>query len=115
MFDPRRCKSDGTCACFSGWLGAHCDKPATDTPPPECEMDSDCGSGGVCDSGMCFCAGEQCETCGCGEYGAEQTCGAERTCSIDTTCNGKGRSAASTVTRVYFRTCMHTYTDFTIV
>jgi hypothetical protein len=87
MFDPRRCKSDGTCACFSGWSGAHCDVEAG----KECGVDADCGSSGVSDSGMCFRAGEQCETCGCGEYGADQTCGAEHTCSVDTTCNGKGR------------------------
>jgi hypothetical protein len=87
---PYRCKSDGTCACFDGWGGAQCDKRAAGGAP-ECYMDTDCEAGHVCDGGMCFCVGEECDTCGCGEFGADSTCGAAKTCSIDGTCSSHGR------------------------
>ncbi len=103
-----RCKSDGTCACFDGWGGAHCDKPATGGAQ-ECYMDADCEAGHVCDGGMCFCVGEECGTCACGEFGAGQTCGAAKTCSIDTTCSSHGRYLMCVYIYIYIYAYIYMY------
>ena len=84
-----RCRSDGTCACFDGYFGPFCNI----TAPRECNANADCGPGRMCDrgTGMCMCAGDSCETCGCGEYPGDKDKCSAATCDVDATCNTNGR------------------------